>query len=272
MSSRRISANARRRWWAGVAIAAIWVPVALPPAMAAPTPWCSSSAGNQWDPQHGVCSATVASELGASTSISVQVPTTLLNDPAAGPIIESYAQHLMNGWRHTGETVPRDNTAGTDYVVYAPSPTVTSVVFHESFQTDGALANNAYRTFTFDLAKGKQLQLEDIFAPGVDPLTALPPLIRPYLISVLDSARPPHLPDTYPFTPDKWEPQPDGSGFSGNYQAFAVTPDELILYMPADPMMHENPVPRGQIVWSMDGGTVVVHVPRSAISSILRSI
>jgi hypothetical protein len=69
---------------------------------------------------------------------------------------------------------------------------------------------------------------------------------------------------------DKFEPQPDGSGYSGNYRAFAVTPEELILYLPDLPMAHENPWPRDRFVWSMDGGTVTVHIPLEALTTILR--
>lgn len=58
-------------------------------------------------------------------------------------------------------------------------------------------------------------------------------------------------------------------GILGQYRAFAVTPDELILYLPDVPMTHETPWPRDRFVWSMDGGTVIVRVPLSALSSIL---
>lgn len=234
--------------------------------------WCPAAAGNQWDSQRAVCSATTASKLGATMNISISVPGQLMSDPTAGPVLEAFARHLLNGWRTTGETVPRDTNAGTDYLIYSTSGSVTSVVFHEFIQTVGSNANNAYRTFTFDVAQGKQLQLGDLFMAGVDPITALPPLVRPYLIPALADAAPSHQPDTYPFVPEKWEPQSDGSGFSGNYKAFALTSEELILYMPGEPMTHENPIPRGQIVWSMDGGTVIVHVPRNAITSILRPL
>ena len=49
-----------------------------------------------------------------------------------------------------------------------------SVVFHEAYHADGPNFNNAYRTFTFDMAGGRQLQLADLTNPGVDPLSAIP--------------------------------------------------------------------------------------------------
>jgi hypothetical protein len=41
--------------------------------------------------------------------------------------------------------------------------------------------NNVDRTLTFDLSQGVRLELADLVKPGIDPLTALPPRIRPYL-------------------------------------------------------------------------------------------
>jgi hypothetical protein len=76
--------------------------------------------------------------------------------------------------------------------------------------------------------------------------------------------------ETYPFTIDKFEPQRDGPGYTENYRAFALTADELVLYLPGAPMAHENPWPQDRLVWSMDGGAVEVRIPLSALSAILR--
>jgi hypothetical protein len=271
-------------WFAGApvgrplrAVAAVTLAMACMPltpavADAAADTFCSAQLNAHWDPGAAVCSTAVKSIQGADMTIAVGLPVALMDNPTAGPVIGAYAAHLFNGWRQTGQNMQRDNNAGADYTLYSASGSVVSVVFHEYFNTAGSLPNNAYKTFTFDLAHGKQLQLADIVTPGVDPLSALPPLLRPYLIPALDAAPPPHPPGTYPFQADRFEPQPDGSGFAQNYRAWALTPDELILYLPGEPMMHESPVPRGQMVWSMDGGVVIVHVPRSALASILRPI
>jgi Protein of unknown function (DUF3298) len=199
-------------------------------------------------------------------TMSVATPTDMLTDAVAGPVIRGYLHSLVDGWRKTGASMVRASDYGVVYQVYSHSPTVTSVVFHEYWQTVGNLANNAYRTFTFDHARGTQLQLADLMAPAV-----LTPLARPYVSDALDQAPPPHDPNTYPFTIDNWEPQADGSGYSSNYRAFALTSDELILYMPDAPMAHENPTPRERFVWSMDGGAVTVHVPLTALGSALRA-
>ena len=188
-----------------------------------------------------------------------------------GPVIHRYVTAFANQWRTLGATMPRDNVVRTDYTLYSRSPSLKSVVFHEFWQTVGTLPNNAYRTWTFDLDKGRQVQLADLFRPGVDPSVALPPLVRPFLADALDQAPPPHIAQTYPFLTSEWEPQPDGSGFSSGYRAFAITADELILYLPDAPMAHPTPAPRNQPVWSMDGGTVTARIPLTALTSILRS-
>ena len=60
--------------------------------------------------------------------------------------------------------------------------------------------------------------------------------------------------------------------YSGGYKAWALTPDELILYMPDYPVAHDTPIDYtpGLMQWSMDGGTVQAHIPLTALSSILR--
>ncbi len=232
---------------------------------------CTAVLGGNWDEQNGVCATSLTSVRQAIMTLSVGIPHQLIDDPTAGPLIRGYLRARVDDWRKTSESMVRANEASVDYRIYSHGP-VTSVVFHEYWWTVGNMQNNAYRTFTFDLGQGRRLELADLFKPGVDPLTALPALVRPYLSDVLDRAQPPHVPGTYPFTPDNWEPQPDGSGYSGNYRAFALTVDELILYMPDAPMAHENPWPRDRLVWSMDGNTVEAHIPLAALAPILRPL
>ncbi|MET0703181.1 MAG: RsiV family protein [Mycobacterium sp.] len=242
--------------------------VIAPAATAAPDASCTAILGGDWADENGTCSTTVGSVRAATMNMSAQLPRELLDHPTAGQVLKSYLGPLTEGWRKTGESMVRDSDYRVDYQSFSHDA-LTSIVFHEFWQAIGTTPNDAYRTFTFDLAEGRQLQLDDLVKPGVDPLIALPPLVRPYLSLALNQARPPHDPGTYPFTPQEWEPQPDGSGYSGNYRSFAITPDELILYMPDVPMAHEDPWPRDRFVWSMDGGTVIVRVPLSALEPIL---
>jgi hypothetical protein len=236
---------------------------------AAATSSCGAVLGGNWDDNDGACVTQLTSNRQAIMTMTIGMPRELIDDPTAGPVLRDYLRTRADDWRTTAASMVRANEASVDSRVYSHGP-LRSVVFHEYWWTVGNMQNNAYRTFTFDLASGRRLELTDLFTAGVDPLTALPALVRPFLLPALDAARPPHDPGTYPFTPDKFEPQRDGSGYSGNYRAFALTTDDLILYLPDAPMAHENPWPPDRLVWSVDGGTVEVDVPLGALTPILR--
>lgn len=242
-----------------------------PPTVAAAGDFCEATLGGGWV-EHGkeTCVSRMTSERNAITEMSVSLPDDLIRNPLAGPVFSTFLRSRADAVREAAKKAVRASTTNITYQAYRHG--ALRSVFHESAVTVGATPNNGYRTFTMDLGRGTGLRLADLFDPGVDPLTALPELIRPYLDDALDRAQPPHQAGTYPFTTDRFEPAADGSGYSGDYRAFAVTPDELILYLPDMPMSHENPTPRDLLVWSMDGGTVEVHVPLSALTSILREL
>lgn len=238
-----------------------------PPAGAADGQFCAALAGH-WD--GAVCTASVTSNRNAQMDIGLSLPVALLDDPVIGPAIRAYHQKLMGAWRHTGTTMVRDSVASTDYQLYPGPGTVQSLVIHEVWQPSGVQANNAYRSFIFDTASGYRLTLADLFKPGVDPMTAIPPAAAAVLPDALDAAPPAHQPGTFPFTVDQWQPGPQGSGYTGEYRAFGLSKDHLILYMPDAPMAHQDPVPRDRFVWSMDGGTVTIQIPLSSLAGALR--
>jgi hypothetical protein len=249
-----------------VAVVAALV-ASAPPAAAAADQFCVEL-GAHWD---GVnCTASVVSNRKATMDITLSIPGALLDDPAAGPVLREYHRKLIDAWRHTGDTMVRDSVATTDYQLYPGPGAVQSLVMHEMWQPDGVKANNAYRSFIFDMATGRRLSLADLFKPGVDPLQAIPPAAAAVLPAALDSAPPAHEPDTYPFTVQEWQPGPQGNGFSGDYRAFGLSRDHLILHLPDAPMAHEYPIPRDRFVWSMDGGTVTIEIPLSALAGSLR--
>ncbi len=260
--------NRPRRSAAAVATLMVFGLAPAPPAAAAPGTGCTAVLGGDWTGPDGSCTSMAPSERGATMTISMQYPPGELGGLNTSGPMHAYLGELAGKWRHTAATMVRDSDYHLDYQQFSHNA-LKSIVFHEFWQTIGNPPNDAYRTFTFDTARGRQLALADLFRPGVDPLTALPPLARPYLANALDQAAPAHDPGTYPFTTDRFEPQPDGSGYAGNYRAFALTADELILYLPDAPMAHENPWPRDRFVWSMDGGAIQVHVPLSALAPIL---
>lgn len=222
--------------------------------------------GGQWDGQY--CRSTVTSERQAVRDIKLAIPADLVDHPTAGPVVRDYLRTLMDNWRSVAGKMVADSYGEENFQTFAHG-NLLSVVFHETYHADGPDFNNAYRTFTFDMAGGRHVRLADLLRPGVDPLTAIPPLAQPFLISALDAAAPPHDPGTYPFVPDRWTPD---KVYSGAYRAWALTPDELILYLPDYPVAHDLPVDYtpAAMQWSMDGGTVEVHVPLAALQPILR--
>ncbi|MEN4479473.1 RsiV family protein [Mycolicibacterium cosmeticum] len=219
----------------------------------------------EWDGRY--CRASVVSERMATREIKVAVPTDLVDDPTVGPAIRPYLRELFNNWRGKAATMVQDSWGEENHHVFHHG-TAISIVFHEEYHAAGPAFNNAYRTFTFDVATGKQLGLGDIVATGVDPLVAIPALAKPYLQRALDQAAWQHIPGSYPFSIDRWAPdQP----FSGGFRSWALTSDELVFYMPDYPVGHDSPIQYHQLQqWSMDGGTVQVHIPLIALDSVLR--
>lgn len=220
--------------------------------------------GGDWDGQY--CHTSVTSERNAVRDIKVAVPADLVDNPTTGPVIRDYLHTLVNNWRNANSSMAADSYGEANFEVFRHA-NLLSAVFHEDYHADGPKPNNAYRTFTFDMASGRRVQLADLTTS--DPLTAIPPLAQPFVQTALDQAPPPHDPGTYPFVADRWTPD---KVYSGAYKAWAVTPDELILYMPDYPVGHDSPISftPGVMQWYMDGGTVQAHIPLSALAPVLR--
>ena len=171
-----------------VAAAAAVAPV--PTAAASVVTFCDEIKG-QWDGQY--CHTTVLSEREAVRDIKVAIPAELVDDPLAGPVTRDYLSTLVNNWRTAGVKMAADSFAEGNYEIFRRGDTL-SAVFHETYHADGPDFNNAYRTFTFDMAKGRQLQLADLTKPGVDPLAVVPTLAQQFIVQALDQAPPPHQP------------------------------------------------------------------------------
>jgi hypothetical protein len=169
----------------------------------------------------------------------------------------------MNNWRSASARMVADSWGEANFETFQRG-NLRTVVFHENYHAEGTALNNAYRTFTFDLASGRQLQLADVVDPA-----AVPALGAPFIQAALDQAPPPHDPGSYPFIAARWTPD---MVYSGGYNAWALTPTELILYMPDYPVARDAPIDftPGALLWSMDGGTVQPHIPLSALAPALR--
>ncbi|MFS0898393.1 mannan-binding protein [Mycolicibacterium litorale] len=247
------------------ALAVTGAVLAAPPASASAVAFCDELGGT-WNGRY--CHTAVESERKAVRDIRIAIPAELVDDPAVGPVVRDYLATLVDNWKTVGATMVADSYGEADYQIHRRG-TVISAVFRETYHADGPDFNNAYRTFTFDMAAGTRLRLSDIVREGLDPLTAIPPLAQPFLVRALDAAPPPHQPGTYPFVADRWTPD---KVYSGGYKAWALTPDELILYMPDYPVGRDSPTDftPGVMQWSMDGGTVQAHIPLAALAPILR--
>lgn len=245
-----------------VLVAAATIPPIAPAHASAPS-FCGELGGD-WDGQY--CHTSVTSERNAVRDIKVAVPGDLVDDPTAGPVIRDYLRTLVSNWKTANGSMAADSYGEENFEVFRHG-NLLSAVFHEDYHADGPKPNNAYRTFTFDMAGGRRVQLADLTTSN--PLTAIPPLAQPFIEAALNQAPPPHDPGTYPFTVDRWTPD---KVYSGAYKAWAVTPDELILYMPDYPVAHDEPLnfTPGVMQWFIDGGTVQAHIPLSALSSVLR--
>lgn len=246
---------------AAVAAATLSAPVA---SASAPS-FCGELGGN-FDGLY--CHTVVTSVRKADRDIKVAIPGDLVDNPTTGPTVRDYLRNLFTNWKRLGETMVQDSFGEENFQVFRQGNAM-SLVFHEDYHADGPQTNNAYRTFTWDMASGKRLMLADIVKPGLDPLVAIPPIAEPYVQEGFDRAAWAHDPGTYPFVIDRWTPD---KVYSGAYKAWALTPDELVIYMPDYPVAHDYPIDysAGARVWSMDGGTVEAHIPISAVAPILR--
>jgi Mannan-binding protein/Protein of unknown function (DUF3298) len=236
--------------------------VALAPVASASAPSFCGELGGAWNGQY--CHVSVPSERKAVREIDMALPGDLVDNP----VIHNYLTNLMNNWKSAGVKMAANSFAGENFEIFQHGSAL-SAVFHEDYHAEGNVpprTSNAYRTFTFD--NGRLLQLSDLMR-GADGIASIPVLGAPFIQDALDTALVPHSPGTYPFLPERWTPD---KVYSGGYKAWALTPDELILYMPDYPVGVDTDInyAPGALQWSMDGGTVQAHIPLSALASILR--
>jgi hypothetical protein len=220
--------------------------------------------GGQWDGQY--CHSATTSERNAVRDIKVALPADLIDNPTIGPTVRDYLRTLVTSWKNANLHMAADSYAEESYEIFRHGR-LLSAVFHEDYHADGPKPNNAYRTFTFDTTTGRHLSLADLTTS--DPLTSIPPLAQPFIEAALNQAPPQHDPGTYPFIVDRWTPD---KVYSGAYKAWALTPDELVVYMPDYPVAHDEPInfTPGALQWFMDGGTVQAHIPLTALTPIWR--
>lgn len=250
---------------AGAAVAAAAM-VMAPSAAAAAAPFCEQI-GGQWNGNY--CHASVPSDRGAVREINLAIPAEIDN-PVIGGAISGYLSQLMNNWRTAAKGMAMNSRGDANFEVFHHG-NIHTVVFHETYDNEstgrfeGAAIQNAYRTFAFDSATGRQVQLSDL----ID-VNEIPRLGAPFIQAALDRAVPAHNPNTYPFIPERWTPD---KVYSGGYKAWALTPDELILYMPDYPVARDTGIDftPAHYIWAITGGIVQPHIPLSALGPALHA-
>lgn len=219
------------------------------PTARAPTPaakFCADVAG-VWDPGARRCTVKRDGSRGTHVEVNISYPTDLVGDPTAGPGLQTFLSNFVADFGTIDEMRGTGN-ASLKYSVYNHAPATKSVVFRAAWNfASMPHPVEGIRTLTFDLARHKQLELTDLFCPGVEPLKAIPPLARPEVEQQLVHT---------PFTVAEFEP---GGSFADDYQAWAVDGDNLVLYLPA-----------GRGPGGVPPGFIQPRIAYSKISPILR--
>ena len=147
----------RRLIATSVLVAAATVPNAATAPASAPS-FCGELGGD-WDGQY--CHTSVTSERNAVRDIKVAVPGDLVDNPTTGPVVRDYLRTLVNNWKTANAHMAADSFGEENYQIFQHG-NLLSAVFHEDYHADGPKPNNAYRTFTFDMASGRRLQFSDL--------------------------------------------------------------------------------------------------------------
>lgn len=203
-------------------------PVQSPASAAPPADFCTS-VGGTWDGSKESCSLTGTNSKNIVAKVQATYPANLLEDPTTGPVLQQFLSDFFKKFGHPSDNLTQNSEASMTYKTYNHAPNMLSVVFTEEwFVTGTPHPNDAVVTFTFDQASRRALTLGDLFCPGVDPLVALPPLVRPYVEQTVALDKNPS------FTISQFEPQPGHRGYSDDYKAWYLDGDDLVLVMPAE--------------------------------------
>ncbi|WAC90858.1 hypothetical protein [Mycobacterium sp. Aquia_213] len=244
------------RYWLAIALAAALIAcgcqgpnhgASSPAASTTPIPnrLCNDVHG-VWDGKIGQCK--VSRDVnGAHLEVTAAYPVDLVDNPPAGPVLTPFIRKFFTDY---GETDSNGNgNANLSSQVLTHAGITKTVVFQSDWYFSSMPhPSAAITTFTFD--SKRQLQLADLLCPGVDPLTAIPPIAHPYVRRALDGS---------PFQVEQFEPDhPEGTLVDG-YQAWSLDGEDLVLYMPAE---------RGP--GGISPGAVAPHVPLTKLAPILR--
>lgn len=235
-------------------------PAATTPVPAPSTNFCVSIGGS-WDEPQESCRLTTTNGRGLTAKIAMKYPAGLVdNSSAPAPALRAHLQKWVAEFQPPQS--PQKDTAGEGSANLAYTATerpgvAKSVVLRSDWFIPGmAHPNSSISTFTFSLKDGAEIRLTDLFCAGIDPVKALPPLVRPYIQHSLDTIGGSFA---QAFRAEDFEPSTSPGSLANNYQAWALDGDNLVLYMPGEGG------PAG-----MPAGFLQPHIPFTALNSILR--
>ena len=207
-----------------------------------------------WDPQERSCAVVSSLPKDVTVTTTIRYPEGLISDPVLGPGLRDYARQFL-GERTNPGYLTSNGSAQAGTTALTGHETKTLVFFEDWYYQQMPHPSEALATWTFDLARGKRIQLADLFCPGTDPLAALPPLVRPYLRQAY-AAKTDGFAGAIPL--EQFEPGEHGY-LASDYRAWALDGDDLLLYLPAS---------RGPA--GMPPGYLTPRVPLTALRPILR--
>ncbi|BBY55148.1 DUF3298 domain-containing protein [Mycobacterium koreense] len=197
-------------------------PDSPPTTTSGPIGFCAQL-GGQWNTPARRCTLDGKTE---HTHVSVTYPIELIDDPTAGPALKTFVREFYHQHAESDGGGDGESSATLKHSVFHHGPDITSVVFDGDWYVAGTPhPNEEYTTFTFDFFAGRQMQLSDLFCPGVDPTEAIPPLIHDQIVEQFG--------DDGPLTVESFEPGASGGNYSDNYRAWFLDGDDLVVYMPA---------------------------------------
>ena len=170
--------------------------------------------GGQWDGEQGQCL------LSNTIEITVRYPLELTYHNVVKGAVDAYldgarAAFLQPMVDYGLFPSPGPLVLDIDYELFGFSPSVAGIKFTVYEYTGGAHGMTTFQTLTFDLDAGRLLTLNDLFAPGTDPLVTIAPLVQVSLAASLGD-----------MSDADWIAQGAGPDPT-NYQDWVLTPDAL---------------------------------------------
>lgn len=192
--------------------------LSLLPAAASQEDDCYSKDGN-WSADTQKCTVTVG------VQVNIDYPLDMVQYPAVTKVIDAFITDQQKSFIASyapDYTLPAHvNNWGMTVTnqTFKYSDEIQTVLFDISFYTGGAHPNSGYRSFTFDVNKGTEYQLSDIFTGGKVPLDAISKLAQDDLKKKLGDMYDSTMLEagTTPSTPD-------------NYKNWALTPTSIIFF------------------------------------------